>query len=61
MSTVEAVEKVVIRDSIAMNHAFDRMGGVKLKVVAPATFADGFFYSYVRGAIEAHLANFGKY
>ncbi len=53
--------KAIIHDSMAMNHAYDKMGGVKLKVVAPAPFADTFFYKFVRGAIEAHLANFGRY
>ena len=46
---------------MAMNHFYDKMGGVKLKVVSPATFADNFRYLEVRGAIEAHLANFGNY
>ena len=46
---------------MAMNHAYDMMGGVKLKVVAPSTLADKFAYTWVRGALEAHLANFGKY
>ena len=54
-------QKGAIHDSMTMNHAYDMMGGVKVKIVAPATFADDFFYKQVRGGVEAHLANFGKY
>ena len=54
-------ERAVIADSMVMNHAYDKMGGVKLKIVAPSDFADTFSYKYVRGSVESHLANIGTY
>ena len=42
---------------------FDRLGGVKLKLVHPtdSEVQKRFYYRNVAGALEAHLANFGKY
>ena len=39
--------------------AFDKLGGVRLRIVTPLEFAQQFDYKHATGSIEAHLANFG--
>ena len=39
--------------------AYDKLGGVDLRIVTPIQFAQEFDYKHSTGDIEAHLANFG--
>ena len=56
----------MLRDISVMNsrlrhRAYDRMGGVKLNILHPNDVAEDFNYQSVSGAVEAHLANFGRF
>lgn len=41
--------------------AYDRLGGAKLQILNPRDFAEKFNYESKEGAMEAHLANFGRF
>ena len=44
-----------------LHKAYDQRGGVRLDVLQPFDFKEKFDYKHIPGAIEAHLANFGRF